>query len=703
MQAARFSQLIAIVLGICLFAGAGFAQSGNSTIVVLDSNGTPLDNATLLYQLEGTAPDLAQNLGNAVFSIGVQSEKATLYVQDQTFGSAAVDVTLPSIDGAVMMIFVDQNTHQAKVLPFDGLRDIIQVAAGGTPVVPPPGQGCQLPDQQPHGGAGYVAVVSDRTSPFIASDCFKPLSDGVLTHAAWWGAYVNIVFGLGTDCYPGPGDDFRITYYDDGGGCPGNAIASFDVSLRQKFLTGNLLMGFAQEVQYISDFHAPVPVTGGECYYIQISNNTVGNNDCFWLWSTAPDKDGTSCQTDFGGNPGIQDFDLAFCVNVQIEPNGCGNGGGPNNNFCDFCEPIAGEGTFNFDNSNASADGPQDDILCDAFATTAIDADLWYCWTSPCTALVTLTTCGLTSVDTKIAVYDGASCPPGDPIACNDDVCNFQSQLSWSASSGSTYLIRVGTFPGEAGGPGQFNISCGAPAAANDTCDNAEALAIGGSVTASTASATPDGVPTCGTALNTANGVWYEVVGNGNRLSANTCGAGTAYDTKLGVFCGSCGSLVCVTGNDDSCGLSSLVAWDTSNGQSYLILVTGFGTAQGTFELAVSDVGANQGSPIACGAPATAPIDINSNVPDLFVSVAPFDLYNLGAGLTPFDRLYNLDSVVTLSAPTDWNGRPLLGFLVDGRVLKSRDGVLTGTLRQARNVEAIYGHKTDDTGLIDAF
>ena len=30
-------------------------------------------------------------------------------------------------------------------------------------------------------------------------------------------------------------------------------------------------------------------VTGGDCYWIQITNTTLGT--CFWLWSTAPPGD----------------------------------------------------------------------------------------------------------------------------------------------------------------------------------------------------------------------------------------------------------------------------------------------------------------------------------------------------------------------------------------------------------------------------
>ena len=120
-----------------------------------------------------------------------------------------------------------------------------------------------------------------------------------------------------------------------------------------------------------------------------------------------------------------------------------------------------------FDNSTASEDG-SDDVLCDEHGTEGIDRDVWFCWTSPCDGTVTLETCGRTSVDTKIAVYDGCGCPTGAGIlACNDDgdLCGLQTRLTFTAVTSQTYLLRIGVYPGSpgGGGVGEFSITCGGP------------------------------------------------------------------------------------------------------------------------------------------------------------------------------------------------------------------------------------------------
>ncbi|MHC5004673.1 MAG: hypothetical protein ACYTJ0_16290, partial [Planctomycetota bacterium] len=137
---------------------------------------------------------------------------------------------------------------------------------------------------------------------------------------------------------------------------------------------------------------------------------------------------------------------------------GGGGGGGGTDDCADGPEAIAGEGVFDFDNSNATTDGIPDD-LCVAFGSDQIDNDVWFCWTADCDGEVRLETCGLTAVDTKIAVYDGCACD-APIIACNDDTCGLQSRVTFTATAGNEYLIRIGTFPGAAGGPGQFSVEC---------------------------------------------------------------------------------------------------------------------------------------------------------------------------------------------------------------------------------------------------
>ena len=136
-------------------------------------------------------------------------------------------------------------------------------------------------------------------------------------------------------------------------------------------------------------------------------------------------------------------------------------------NACDGAQALSEEGTVVFDNSNATLDGPGH-TDCVSFGSDQVDHDVWACWESPCTGTVFVRTCGLTAVDTKLAVYDGCDCPATDArlLSCNDDACTssaVQSLVTFEAVSGQSYLIRIGTFSGEPGGVGGVNISCSLP------------------------------------------------------------------------------------------------------------------------------------------------------------------------------------------------------------------------------------------------
>jgi hypothetical protein len=61
---------------------------------------------------------------------------------------------------------------------------------------------------------------------------------------------------------------------------------------------------------------------------------------------------------------------------------------------------------------------------------------------------VTISLCG-SSFDTTLAVFDSCG---GIELACNDDYCALQSQLTIDLTAGQTYLIRVAGYNGQTGG-----------------------------------------------------------------------------------------------------------------------------------------------------------------------------------------------------------------------------------------------------------
>lgn len=209
---------------------------------------------------------------------------------------------------------------------------------------------------------------------------------------------------------------------------------------------------------------------------------------------------------------------------------------------------------------------------------------------------VTASTCNSASYDTKINVYSG-SCGTLTCITGNDDTsgCSgFTSEVTFSTIPGTDYYIYVNGF-GASQGMFALSIDCFAPPTppVNDLCANAIEVTCGSVTAGSTVVATFDAAPFCGTS-NTASGVWYRLTGDGSDLAvASTCNDAD-YDTKISVYTGSCGALSCVAGNDDGVGcsgFSSEASFSTTSGVEYYILVHGFGTATGSFNLTVECIG----------------------------------------------------------------------------------------------------------------
>ena len=133
----------------------------------------------------------------------------------------------------------------------------------------------------------------------------------------------------------------------------------------------------------------------------------------------------------------------------------------PANDNCAGATAV-GTGTFAFNTAGATNSTPAIPAACNVAATTTISKDVWFRFTAPCAGTATAATCG-TGFDTNIAVYPGAGCPSGTEVsACNDNGCGTASSVSWAATAGSTWYVRIGS-PGTGSGPGSLSLSCAAP------------------------------------------------------------------------------------------------------------------------------------------------------------------------------------------------------------------------------------------------
>ncbi|TKJ36470.1 MAG: hypothetical protein CEE38_11695 [Planctomycetes bacterium B3_Pla] len=126
------------------------------------------------------------------------------------------------------------------------------------------------------------------------------------------------------------------------------------------------------------------------------------------------------------------------------------------NDDCQNAWPIGNVDDLPFDTTDATFDGS---------GHCMSSPNIWYCYTAPCTGEATISLCG-SSFDTILAVYEGCVCYPkqDDLIACNDDACDFQSELTIDVVAGEDYLIEIGGYASETGkGVLSINTDCEAP------------------------------------------------------------------------------------------------------------------------------------------------------------------------------------------------------------------------------------------------
>lgn len=294
--------------------------------------------------------------------------------------------------------------------------------------------------------------------------------------------------------------------------------------------------------------------------------------------------------------------------------------------------------------------------------------------------MVTVTTCSAIGFDTKIGVFSG-TCGSLVCVTGNDDAtCTFsglRSTASFTTVLGTNYYVYVTGF-GTASGAYEvtFTGTCIIPPPpppvipANDLCANAIAITCGSSTAGTTVAATTDAAPTCVTS-NTAPGVWYTIVGDGDVFTLSLCGS--SYDTKLSVYTGTCGALVCQTGNDDFCSLQSQVEFLSTPGTTYRILVHGFSAATGTFTL-------NASCAPLCPAPIAAPWTVTAIGGAVGAGVENCDgSYNVsttGVGTTTADKIYFVHQTLSGNGYVIADINTFTSFTFGG--VQFRDGLTAG-------------------------
>lgn len=135
----------------------------------------------------------------------------------------------------------------------------------------------------------------------------------------------------------------------------------------------------------------------------------------------------------------------------------------PGDDLCSQATRVFGDQTVFFDLATADVDGLAHAECSERPGDAQIYRDVWWLWTAMCDGPARISACGLTSVDTKIVVYAiGGPCPPSDDyiLACNDQSCGNQSEVTFVAQAGQRYLVRLGRYAGASGLTGQVRFEC---------------------------------------------------------------------------------------------------------------------------------------------------------------------------------------------------------------------------------------------------
>ena len=198
--------------------------------------------------------------------------------------------------------------------------------------------------------------------------------------------------------------------------------------------------------------------------------------------------------------------------------------------------------------------------------------------------------------DYEFTIEDGGYVTVTDPS--NNVLGHGPAPFIWTASTTNVRLHwNVDTGCGSESvchDTGYTNISYEVPPAPeNDLCEDALGLECGSVRSGTNIGATSTGQPSYCDTFISGGGVWYKFEGNGADISVSTCSPNTDFDTKLSVYEGVCGSMVCVAGDDDYPGCSSssfqsMVEFSSEVGTIYYIYVAGFSGNEGNFDLTLT-------------------------------------------------------------------------------------------------------------------
>jgi hypothetical protein len=257
----------------------------------------------------------------------------------------------------------------------------------------------------------------------------------------------------------------------------------------------------------------------------------------------------------------------------------------PTNDNCNTAKQVGNVQDLPFSTVCATFDGPG------LFFTSP---NIWYRYTALGTGDVTVSLLG-SEYDTALVVYNTGTCYPKaeDIIETNDDFNgNLQSQITFQATAGHTYLIEVLGYNSDETGEGVLTISSEGvqpppPSNDNDECDDAIPISEVTNLPFDTTNASLDGPHGCMYSPN----IWYCYTASCTGEVIVTT-AGSSFDTMLAVYdgclCTSAWQKIIECNNDYNLAGWSKIFFDAIAGHQYLIEVGGYGLETGQGLLSIS-------------------------------------------------------------------------------------------------------------------
>lgn len=271
--------------------------------------------------------------------------------------------------------------------------------------------------------------------PTGAADNFNPVASGDVTGICFWGQYVNWV-AVGFANPPSTSiQSFRVRYFSDGGGFPCEPIATFIVGGPNATPGATLTraqLNIAQRAIFrYSVSHPAVPVTAGQCYWVEIADNTPDVVPTFyWLAENTDSGRGDNkhmesfARDSYTPDDLVSGKDMVFCLNLALNtsPNCNQNISTPSNDDPGSATALTiGAAAVPASNVGANPDAAPPCL------SEVVNADgVWFSVTGNGQTL-SVSTDGSRCLDTRVIVYDATGFDmTSDPasllcVAANDD------------------------------------------------------------------------------------------------------------------------------------------------------------------------------------------------------------------------------------------------------------------------------------------